>query len=175
MIIEASEREFYMRAEGHDIATLPDVPIWALPIVKTSLRAFALASSPNWVLRVRHNQFKTYRKRPKFMIQAASGSKNLAIMFRLPARPIYRDFSDVYNDLEANIAGVEVDYARMAAIGAKTAEHDELDLLVEMNQRRADRLRSKPPIRTMRSHNQWASTEHEMNQAMARIERAGGR
>ena len=174
MIIEASDRDFYLRAEGLDIAMLPDVPIWALPLVKTSLRAFAVATSPSWVLRIKHNQFKSYRKRPKFMIQAASGSKNLALMFRLPARPIYRDFSDVYNDLQANIAGVEVDYARVAASGANTAPPDEFDLLVEMNQRRAERLRSSPPIRTMRSHNQWASTEHEMNQAMARIERAGG-
>lgn len=174
MIVDASEREFYLRASGLEIADLPDVPIFAYPMVKTSLHGFATSTPPGpWELRVKHHQFRGHKKQPKYLIQATTGRKSLAFMFRLPARSIYRDIADVEKDLLANMNGIFLDYARISAGGANIAKPDELDLLVEMNQRRAERLQSMPPIRTMRGHNQWASTEHAMNQAMARVERAG--
>lgn len=177
MILDASEREFYLRAEGQEINTLPDVPIFAMPMGKTSLWNFGYASSPTWALRVRHSCYRGFKKRPKFILSAIGGRKNMSLMFRLPARPLYRYFSDVANDLTANLAtGINLDHVALYGAGTAIPEPDEMDFLIQTNQRRADRLRSMPAIkRDIRSHNQWASTEYEMNKLMTRIERAGGR
>lgn len=142
MIQHADQWSFFHKSVGWELHNLPNAPVTVAPLIDTTFHALADASivgTQSWVFKVSHTGgWKVRSRTPKVSIYL-DGGKHVCFNFKVSSRPLYKDISEVFEDISrARFELQSVNLATRAIVPM-----DEQEMLEKFNAERGTRLRER--------------------------------